>query len=93
MSASIARDALVVLLIVGATAASAAAQSANRSGAGVAPVNKPARAAVTEESPLAQRCRHHCQTLAASGPHQPHASLAETQARATWCLGRMSRAK
>ena len=73
------------------TAASASAQSANRSGAAPSPTAAHVEALAPERQAIS-RCRAHCDSVTVAGAHAtaPRQSVAERQARQTYCAKRMA---
>jgi hypothetical protein len=81
--------AFVMFGLLAAAALPAAAQSANRTGAGAAPATRSEKT-LAQESDAVQHCRVHCQQLAsASNAAKPRASVGERQARQSHCAKRM----
>lgn len=84
------RTVLIVGLLTGA-AVPAGAQSANRTTSNVP--TKPAKVGVlATETETVRHCRVHCQSQAAAAWHVngQHQSVAEREARQTFCAKRMS---
>jgi hypothetical protein len=84
------RNILAFAVVVGSAMPAVAGQSANRTGSGAA--NPPqAVGTLQPESQTAGKCRQHCASLTAAGPHQPHRNVAENQAKAATCFREMSK--
>jgi|KBSSwiStaDraftv2_1062776.scaffolds.fasta_scaffold3423401_2 hypothetical protein len=83
------RNILAFAIVAGFSMPAMAGQSANRTGTGA---STPPQAATktAPESPSAAKCRQHCGSLAASGPHQPHRNVADNTAQSADCLRRMA---
>jgi hypothetical protein len=77
-------------ILLGSVMPAAAGQSANKTSSGVS-VPPQAATALAPETVTEGKCRAHCGALSASVPHQPHQSVAETQAKASACLRQMSK--
>lgn len=87
---TIARHTIALALLLGSAVPLAAGQSANRTPSGPSTTPPPAVATV-EESASVSKCRAHCGALNGSAPHQPHANVAEREAKARGCLREMAR--
>lgn len=84
------RNILAFAIVAGFSMPAMAGQSANRTAPGGP--STPARAATgtVPESPTAEKCRQHCGSLTASGPHQPHRNVAQNAAQSAACLRKMA---
>lgn len=81
------RSILAFAVVLG-TVMPASAQSANRTSSSVGVPPPPAGTMATESASVG-KCRAHCGSLSAMGPHQPHRSVAENQARPRVCARSM----
>jgi len=85
------RNALAFAIVIGTALPAFAGQSANRSTSGVSNRSQPVPAsAAVPESPTAAKCREHCGSLTASGPHQTHRNVADSAAQSANCLRKMA---
>jgi len=83
------RNILAFAIVAGFSMPAMAGQSANRTTTGA---SKPPQAATATvpESPTAAKCREHCGSLTASGPHQTHRNVADNAAQSANCLRKMA---
>lgn len=81
----------LMMLALLAAAATASAQSANRSAAG-GPATSARVERLAPERQAITRCRAHCDAVTVAGPHAvaPRQSAAERQARQSHCAKRMA---